>query len=635
MAGRHTEGRHRQLGSQHRRLGAGSAVAAVTVLILVVGLSYLTLSRRSAPTRPHEVVSSAQPSQPALPPQDLLPATAGASPCTLVRVRAALENAELLRRLVQAYQGGRRNIVGHCVQLTVTADSSGSTASDIEHGFASLPTAERPELWVPDSSAWRSLVAARRSRQGSPLVQGDGTSIALSYLVLAMPQTLADIIGWRSTPPTWATFLESTTNRDTWRRSGHSEFGDFKLGKTSPAVASSGLYTLVAEYGAAAGKVQSPAISDVNAASNRDRVAATERSVVHYMSTEQHILWHARQAEHSPGGAGFLSVVPVSERGMWEYDRGVTSRDGLTYVSGPPPHQPLVPIYPADGTYALDNPGLVLDAPWVTPGERAAAQDFLRFAVSREGQAVARKTGYRDLAGTADPDVAGVGHYADPSKLRTLPPPSGELLAAVQDSFPTVRKRARVLFLVDLSKSMTEPTSPTVSRLQAAQQAIAKALPYFTDADEVGLAGFSHLAGRHAIVPGLVAPVAPLRQGRSAFLTALRGLKAVQATPLYAATEKFTAQMAAGYRPDWINAVVLLSDGHNETQTFTETLASMSAGITRATKDRPVLVFTLAYANKADVPTLQAIAKLTHAHYYDATNPARLDRVLGDLVTSF
>ena len=609
-------------------------VAAVTALVLVVALGYLVWSRRPAPARPHDVTGG-RPSPSAALPQDALPATAGASPCTTVRVRAALENAELLRRLVQAYQGGRRNIGGHCVQLTVAADSSGLTTSDVERSFPSLPTPERPELWVPDSSAWPSLVAARLTGPARPpLVPAQGTSIALSYLVLAMPQELADAIGWRSTPPTWPTFLESTTNRETWKRLGHPEFGDFKLGKTSPAVASSGLYTLLAEYGAVAGHIQSPAISDVDAVPIQARVAAAERSVVHYMSTEQHILWHARQVEHS-GGAGYLSVVPVSERGMWEYNRGVTSRDGLTYVSGPPPHQPLVPIYPADGTYALDNPGFVLDAPWVTSAERAAAQDFLRFATSREGQAVARKTGYRDVTGSADPDVASVGQYSDSTKLRTLPPPSGELLAEVQGSFPRVRKRARVLFLLDLSGSMNQPTPAGMSRLKAAQDAIAGALPYFTDDDEVGLAGFSHPPGRHSIVPGLVAPVGPLRRGRPVFLAALRKLKAVNATPLFAAAQQFTTQMAAGYRPDWINAVVLLTDGHNETKEFTDTLASMSASITRVTKDRPVLVFTLAYADKADTPTLQAIAKLTHAHYYDATNPARLDRVLGDLVTSF
>jgi Ca-activated chloride channel homolog len=609
-------------------------VATAIVIVLAFGLGYLALSRRPGPT-----VTQAAPAprstSPSLPPEDVLPAAAGALPCTTVRVRAALENAELLGRLAQGYQGRRRDIAGHCVQLAVAADSSGLTTSDLERGFSSLPTSQRPDLWVPDSSAWPALAAARLAAQGRPpLTPVRGTSIAMSYLVLAMPQVLAGAIGWQSTPPTWATFLESTANRDTWGRLGHPDFGNFKLGKTSPAMASSGLYTLVAEYGAAAGHVESPTASDVAAAANRARVAATERSVVHYMSTEPHILWHVGQVDHSDGVAGFLSVVPISERSMWEYNRGVTSRDGLTHVSGPPPHEPLVPVYPADGTYPLDNPGLILDAPWVTPAERAAAADFLRFATTREGQAVVRTTGYRDVNGNADPKVVGVGHYADATKVRTLPQPSGELLARVQDSFPAVRKRARVLFLMDMSRSMTARISPEMTRLQAAQQAIARALPYFTDDDEVGLAGFSHRRGQHAIVPGLVAPVAPLRQ-RAAFLAALRGIKSVYSTPLFAATERFTARMAAEFRPDWINAVVLLSDGRNDTPTFTDSLASMSAGITRATKDRPVLVFTLAYAEKADVPTLQAIAQLTHAHYYDATDPARLDRVLGDLVTSF
>ena len=91
--------------------------------------------------------------------------------------------------------------------------------------------------------------------------------------------------------------------------------------------------------------------------------------------------------------------------------------------------------------------------------------------------------------------------------------------------------------------------------------------------------------------------------------------------------EDVRALQAAG-----IGAAAIMS---NDTESYPDTLASMSAGITRATKDRPVLVFTLAYADKADVPTLQAIARLTHEHYYDATDPARLERVLGDLVTSF
>ena len=143
------------------------------------------------------------------------------------------------------------------------------------------------------------------------------------------------------------------------------------------------------------------------------------------------------------------------------------------------------------------------------------------------------------------------------------------------------------------------------------------------------------LTGQRTIVPGLVAPVAPLRGRRASLVAKLGPLRPVKATPLYAAVSQFTAAMAAGYRPDWINAVVLVSDGHNESSAFPDTFSTMSAAIARATATRPVLIFTLAYAQQADVPTLRAISKATHAHFYDATDPARLQRVLGDLVTSF
>ncbi|MEP6696098.1 MAG: extracellular solute-binding protein, partial [Pseudonocardiales bacterium] len=627
---RHRHGGRRSRGS----LLPGTVISGFTVIAVVAG-AYFWADRGRAVPKPSPSVSSKPTSAPT-PPPDVLPATAGAAPCTTVRVRTSLENAELVTRLTPAYQGARRNVGGHCVDLRVAADSSGQTTSDLEHVFGSLALAERPELWLPDSSAWPALVAAQLKAQGrAPLVPAKGTSIALTYLTLGMPQVLAESLGWQSAPPTWAQFLATTTDQTTWRRLGHPEYGDFKLGKTSPAVASSGLYTLLAEYGAVAADLQSPTVADVNDATYRASVAAAEQATVHYGSTEEHILWHARQSDDSKSVAAFLSVVPVSERGLWEYDRGVTSNDGFTYTRRPPPRQPLVPVYPTDGTYALDNPGIVLDAPWVTAAERAAAQDFLRFATTREGQALARQTGYRDLTGQADPGVASAGHYADPAQVRVLPAPSGEMLAAVQGSFPAVRKRARVLFLLDVSASMTTPVAGGGTRLQAAQRAIAAALPYFTDDDEVGLAAFSNVPGKRTIGPGLVAPVAPLHNRRPALLTTLRGLHPVRATPLFAAVGQFTAQMAAGYRADWINAVVLVSDGHNDTSDFPDTLASMTAGVERVTASRPVLIFTLAFAQQADVPTLKAIAKLTHAHFYDATDPARLQRVLGDLVTSF
>src|SRR5918993_5606432 len=117
------------------------------------------------------------------------------------------------------------------------------------------------------------------------------------------------------------------------------------------------------------------------------------------MATPEHFLWHARQADEQGSAADFLSAVIVDEKSVWDYNRGITSRDGVTRVESTPPEEKLVPIYPSDGFYVADNPAVVLTGAWVDDVEAAAGDDFLRFAGTREGQQIVRETGYRDLNG--------------------------------------------------------------------------------------------------------------------------------------------------------------------------------------------------------------------------------------------
>jgi Ca-activated chloride channel family protein len=79
---------------------------------------------------------------------------------------------------------------------------------------------------------------------------------------------------------------------------------------------------------------------------------------------------------------------------------------------------------------------------------------------------------------------------------------------------------------------------------------------------------------------------------------------------------------------------VLLSDGKNDTP-HAGTLAALTEQLQHQHHTTPVLVFTLAYGADADTVSLRAIAKASGAHFYDASDPNRLEAVLGDLVTSF
>ena len=100
-------------------------------------------------------------------------------------------------------------------------------------------------------------------------------------------------------------------------------------------------------------------------------------------------------------------------------------------------------------------------------------------------------------------------------------------------------------------------------------------------------------------------------------------------------TDQYTQQQAAAYDPDRITAIVLLSDGANETAVPTVDQPTLLANLGGLHHHSPVLVFTLAYGADADVTTLQGISSATGAHFYDATDPTKVSAVLGDLVTSF
>lgn len=570
-------------------------------------------------------------------------AQAGASPCTPVKVLTSLENADTVRALASAYSASPRDVRGHCVTVNVVSDMSGVAEKEARQKFAGVMPDQRPDVWLPDSSAWLQLADA------APVVPTGAPSIGRSAIVLAMPVPLAMALGWISHAPTWAQVFHTAENPDTWQQAGHPEWGTFKVGKASPDLATSGLFALTASYLAASGHSTTLGPAQVDSSAVRAKVAASELPTAHYMSAPQQFLFHAREAEQDGTIASFLSAMFMDEKSVWDYNRGVipTMRSmgmagmGMGGMSQPtdsaggkldPPHEKLVPIYPRDGVYVADNPAAILHGSWVSPAQLAAAADFVRFARSARGQAVVRANGYRDIRGQTSPAVSHVALTV--RTVHALPMPDAATLSAVQGSFPSVRKPARVLFLLDVSGSMGYEIRPGTSRLDAAKSAIAAALNYFNSTDRIGLAAFSNRPGR-GIRPGLVSPIQPLSAGRRSFLAALHRLHPISETPLYRAVEQSATEMAASYQPDDINAVIVLSDGHDHSDLgssrgqMLHVLATVHAHV-------PILVFTLAYGHQADTATLAAIASATGAHYFNATNPDTVKEVLADeLVTSF
>lgn len=620
---------------RRRRLLMWTTVVGIVVLVGSIStVSYAIVSNLAQPGPAAEEPAPAAPEDAAAElmefPQDEPAAAAGAQPCTTVNVLSSFENAQMVESLAAAYNSSPRNVAGSCVTVTTSRDKSGVAAAVVAANFPSLADDQKPAVWLPDSSTWVDVAQA----EGATSLRAEGSSVAISDIVLAMPEGLAEAIGWDAEAPTWSAVFESAGDADLWGGLGHPEWGAFKLGKTSPLVATSGEAAMFASYGTAAGSLDALTATQVEDPDVQAAVHQNELTTSHYMATPEHFLWHARQAEASGSAADFLSAVIVDEKSVWDYNRGITSRDGVTRTQAEPPAEQLVPIYPADGYYSADNPAVRLTGAWIDPVESEAAADFVRFAHTAQGQAAVRAAGYRDLNRMLDESIAQVGRL-DVEQRGTLAFPAADVVTAVQASFSEVRKRANVLFLLDVSGSMDEAISPSDTKLTQARKAIDAALGHFTSGDDVGLAAFAQ-APDGAMVPGLVSPVADIGGSRDAFLGALGGLSSMGDTPLYQAVDAFAAQQAASWSSDRINAIVLLSDGENDAPNAPTIGADqMLANLADMHHDTPVLIFTLAYGADADVATLQSISGATGAHYYDATDPSKLEAVLGDLVTSF
>ncbi|WP_457099610.1 VWA domain-containing protein [Microbacterium sp. P5_E9] len=626
------EERRRLRQAKQRRFVIWVSGASIVILVAAIGtVGTAIVTSFASADEPARTPLGSEPAPAFIEFPDDVPAAAnGAEPCTTVTVMSSFENAEMVGNLAAGYNAQPRDIDGRCVVVSAVRDKSGVAAEAAAAGFPNVAPEARPIVWLPDSYTWLALARA----DGATAVLEVGTSVGSSNIVLAMPAPLVESIGWDAKPPTWGDVFDAAADKDLWGDLGHPEWGAFKLGKTSPVVATSGEAAMFASFGTASGDLAGLTVKAVEDPKVQDTVREHELATSHYMATPEHFLWHARQADDKGSVADFLSAVIVDEKSVWDYNRGITSRDGVTRVEGAPPEEKLVPIYPTDGFYGADNPAVVLTGDWVDENEADAAADFIRYAGTVQGQEIVRASGYRDLNRTPDAGVADVAQLpADPHGV--LPLPEQDVVAAVNTAFPDVRKRAQVLFLMDVSGSMDEPISASDTKLSAAKSAIAKALDHFTAGDSVGLAAFAQ-SPDGAMVPGNVSPMAEIVTNHDALLGALGGLQSMGDTPLYQAVDTFAAQQAGSWSSDRITAIVLLSDGKNDTPNGpTIGAEQMLADLQAMHHDTPVLIFTLAYGADADVATLQSISSATGAHYYDATDPTKLTAVLGDLVTSF
>jgi Ca-activated chloride channel homolog len=628
-----------------RPLVAGLLATAVGVL--AIGAAYTFLPHGSNPK-----------SVPA-PPCD--------SSCFRLTVAVTIDKGSLIEKMAKDYTAARHVFGGRRVQIDVYREYSGDTMNRLIGG--NYPVRQGfplPHVWIPATSAWVEML-----KQGSgfrPIK--DPTKITQTPLVIAMPKTMAQVLGWPNKQIDWSTIKDLIDHG--WASKGKPEWGPFKLGKTNPTLSTSGLHATIAMFQEKAGRDGPLRSEDVTA--NQDArafVQQLEASVVHYGETTMTFFLHVREEQDAAGEGPFtyISAIASEEKGVYDYNIGNTADDPSRRQPPPAADKQIVALYP--------TPTPISDSPYVqlsTMGDKRdlqqAADDFLRYLLKPAQQDAFKEGGLRGADGSFDPKVISQEHGLLPQRPQALPIPDGQVLNQVLTAWNQLRKPARVLLVLDTSGSMSEapdqlvavshavddpnscgiPQSPQPApswsnegtsgkiKLDLVKDAAKYAIAQFGPQDEVGLWSLHRTANQ--AYNTLVWP--PLRIGEPLAIDRLKDaidkLTPSGATPLFHTAVDAQHGVGQDAEPTKINAVVLLSDGRNDLgqgvsdgYPCQQTMNRLAAEY----KNSSVRIFTIAYGADADITTLHEIATKTKGAYYNATNPASIDLVMRNVISNF
>jgi Ca-activated chloride channel family protein len=554
--------------------------------------------------------------------------------CTTVTVVASSEKAGVLAELAGKYNEAGRPVSGGCGGARVVTKASGDAEQALARGWDESLDGPRPDVWSPAASTWVGLLRQDLAvADKSDILPARSESVVTTPLVIAMPEPMAKALGWPHAPIGWSDALSLVTNPRGWAAKGHPEWGRFTLGKTHPGISTSGLAATIGAFVAATGRSSDLTRRDLADAKVRKFVAGVESGVLHYGDTTLTFLANLQRADDAGQSLGYVSAVAVEEKSVLDYNAGNPSGNPKTLGQHAKPKVPLVAIYPREGTLMSDNPFVVLEASWADAQRKAVAADFLTYLRSSDSQRRLTEAGFRTFDGKPGASITDSKQLiADQPKV-VLNAPAPAVLAGVRSTWEQVRKRARVLLLMDVSGSMGEAVpSAGASRLQLAQRAALNAAGQFSDTDEVGLWAFT--TDLPSGVYAELVPVQRLGPQRQDLREAIEGLTPLAGTPLYAATRRAVDQMRLGADPSKINAVVLLTDGRNEypDDTDVDGLVRQLAG---ASVESGIRVFSIAYGDQADLTTLRRISEASRAAVYDATNAANIDKIFTAVIANF
>ena len=556
------QGRRRRADGGPRGVSTGVIVALVTVAVLVGGIVLWrffgeALSRRSTDAARQCVEGTAT-------------VAVVADPAIAVNATAFAES----------YNDEAKPVGDTCVEVVVNSADSATVLNGLT-GTWPAELGERPALWIPASS----LPAAQLQSAAGKQIVSDARSLVNSPVVLAMRPQLKEALsgqGWPALPG----LQNNPTGLDALNLPG---WGPLRLALPTTGAADAG-YLVAEAVATTSAPPGAPATGGLPAAS---ALLAGQPRLANDTAGEA---WDAMMAAGDPAAAP-VHAVALTEQQL--YQRTTDLADAAEMVAEWFPDGPVA---------VADFPTVLLDGPWLSEEQVAAASEFARYMRKPEQITALVDAGFRtEDAMPKGNAVVGFGPLAAP-----LPVGDDSVRAAIA---AVAVPGAAATTTVMLNQSL--PAAPAAVRDRVA------ALP---PSAAVGLWTFNQVEGQSLV------PTGPLAddlggQPRSAALTATLDQLAPSGSGVSFTTLRLVyADAVANYRAGQPNSVLVITQGPHTDRTLDG--PGLQEFVSSAVDpNRPVAINVVTVAGDPDRPTWEAIAGLTGGSYQEVPGPDSPDLI--------
>ena len=587
-------GRHRSAGSRGRTL---TVVGVVVALVAAGGVvTWLVRSGSSEPTSTASGFGSATSGSATsgIAPRDAVPSESGGTRSPEGRPAGSGSAG------VCTSAGGTLTVAAApdiAVVLSDVVEENGLTAAGCAIRIQPADPAEvagngsvDAAVWIPDSSTWLDRAAA-----AGLTVADDAPSIATSPVVFALSgqatQQLAaagasqDVAGILATRKTAA---------------------PVRVGLADPDESAASVAAVLAARASVTGASDARAALTWAVRSSPDDLPVPNEELLGRLAADP------------------ATAVAVSEQALVAHNRD-------------PAADPAHAVYLGAGGYALDYP---VAAVGQDPAVRAAARDLAQVLATEPVRTALQAAGFRAPDQTAGPTLTAT-NGVDPAHRETDVAPSA---AAVDDAIRSVHltnEPSRTLAVMDISGSMLAmvPGANGADRITLAKDAATRGLSLYRADSDIGLwefsTGLTPTSDHRELIP--ISSLGPDGRGGTGAATLAAALSGLQAIPnggtgLYDTTLDAVRAVRAGYDPNRVNAVLLLTDGMNDDDNSITLDQLLSTLASEQDPTKPVPVISIAFGPDSDVNALQQISKATGGATYLSQDPRQIGEIFLDAV---